>query len=357
MGRLGWGILGTGKIARIFARSLLDSERGRLAAVASRSQDRADALAREFGADHAHGSYAALVEDAGVDIVYVATPHTTHLEWGGRSAAAGKHVLCEKPLTVNLREATLLVDAARQSDVFLMEAFAYRCHPQTARLLELIRDGWIGEIRFVEAVFGYDAGPAPPNYLLVHELAGGSILDVGCYTASMARLVAGVARGSAVAEPDGVRGAGHIGSSSRVDHYAVASLRFPGGIVGSLASGVQVDLGERLRILGSEGTITVPSPWLPGRGGAPTRLLLERGGSDPREIVVESGRDLYAIEADAVASFLEDGHRSAAAMPWEDTLGNMETLDRWRASIGLEYDMEMADQAVGRGGRVSEADG
>jgi predicted dehydrogenase len=339
--RIAWGILGTGKIARIFGRALAGSRSGRLVAVASRSPERARRFGQELGAERSYGAYGELLADDAVEVVYIATPHPTHLEWGTRSAEAGKHVLCEKPLTVNRHEAALLVEAARRAGVFLMEAFAYRCHPQTAKLLELLRGGAIGEVRLIEAAFGYDAGSVPGNYLLVHELAGGGILDVGCYTTSMARLVAGVAAGGDVAEPIALGGAAVIGEATGVDHYAVASLRFPGGVVASLACSVQVDLGSALRVFGSAGTMVLPSPWLPGLGGSPTRIRVEPRGAAPREHVIEPAADLYAIEADAVAASLREGLPAAPTMTWDDTLGNMATLDRWRNAVGLVYEMEL----------------
>jgi predicted dehydrogenase len=358
-GRIGWGILGTGKIARIFGRALAGSRSGRLVAVASRSPERARRFGQEVGAERSYGAYDELLADGAVEVVYVATPHPTHLEWGTRSAQAGKHVLCEKPLTVNRDEAALLVEAARRGGVFLMEAFAYRCHPQTAKLVELLRGGAIGEVRLIEAAFGYDAGPDPGNYLLVRELAGGGILDVGCYTASMARLVAGVAAGGDVAEPIDLGGAALIGEATGVDHYAVASLRFPGGVVASLACGVQVNLGSVLRIFGSAGSMVLASPWLPGLGGGPNRIRVEPHGAAPQEHVIEPRADLYAIEADAVAACLRDGLPAAPTIRWDDTLGNMATLDRWRETVGLVYEMELRGTAGGAltGGRHAEPQG
>lgn len=335
-----WGILGTGKIARILAQALAESATGELVAVASRSADRAHGFAAEFGTERTHPDYAALIDDPGVDVVYVATHHPEHREWATRAADAGKHVLCEKPLAVNLAEAVAIVEAARRSGVFLMEAFAYRTHPQTHRLVQLLRDGAVGEIRMVDAVFGYDAGPRPSNYLLVRELAGGSILDVGCYTTSMAHLIARLANAGGVAEAVHVTGGASIGPSSGVDHSAAATLTFDGGLVARVASSVQVDLDSSLRIYGSEGRITVPSPWLPGRVGPRSAIILERRGSMAEEIEIQLTADLYAIEVDAVGAFIQEGQRSPGVMSWEESLANMHTLDRWRASVGLSYEVD-----------------
>ena len=338
--RVRWGILGTGKIARLLATALAASETGQLVAVGSRDAARAGSFAAEFGVPHAFGSYDEVIADADVDLVYVANHHPLHREWATRAADAGRHVLCEKPLAVTHADAERIVESARRNDVFLLEAFAYRCHPQTKRLVELLREGVIGEVRMIDAVFGYDAGPTPGNYLLVRDLAGGSILDVGCYTTSMSHLIARVATGGQVAEPADVVGVAEIGASTGVDHYAAANLRFDGGLVARLACSVQVDLESSLRIYGSDGRITVPSPWLPGRIGTKAEIVLERAGAEPEVVDIELGASVYAIEADAVGAMVRSGERSPTVMPWEESLANMGTLDRWRASIGLRYEQD-----------------
>ncbi|HET8527092.1 MAG TPA: Gfo/Idh/MocA family oxidoreductase [Actinomycetota bacterium] len=335
---LRWGILGTGKIARVVARALARSRTGELVAVGSRSPERSRAFADEFALRGSRGGYEAVIEDPGVDIVYVATNHPSHREWATRAADAGKHLLCEKPLAVNRADAEAIVDAARRNDVFLLEAFAYRCHPQTRRLLEVLRSGAIGQVKVIDAAFGYDAGPNPGNYLLVHELAGGSILDVGCYPTSMAHLIARVTSG-AVTEPADVFGVAEIGPEG-VDHYASAVLRFDGGPMARVACSIQVDLESSLRIFGSRGRITVPSPWLPSRIGAKAEIVVQRAGSKNEIERIELDADEYRIEVDAVSEMVRAGERSPAVMPWEESLANMATLDRWRASAGVRYEQD-----------------
>lgn len=335
--RHGWGILGTGKIARIIARALHDSPGGTLAAVASRSAGRAAEFASAYGAAKHYAGYAQLLGDPDVEIVYVATHHPAHLEWAVAAAEAGKHVLCEKPLAVTAEGASQIIAAAQRSGVFLMEAFAYLCHPQTSRLARLLQDGDIGEVRMIDAAFGYDAGPEPGNYLMVRSLAGGSILDVGCYTTSMAHLIAGTVYGPAPAAGPDVAGAAHIGSATGVDHYAAAVLTFPSGLMARVASAIQVNLDSTLRIYGSTGAITMPSPWLPGRNGAPSLIVVEPTGCSPREIRIDSGDDLYALEVDAVNRLVAEGHQAHPLMGWAESLANMSTLDRWRHCAGLDY--------------------
>jgi predicted dehydrogenase len=334
--QLRWGILGTGKIARIVGKALSDTPQSSLVAVASRSGERAATFAREFGIPVHHPSYQALTEDEGVDVVYVATHHPLHRDLAFGAAEAGKHVLCEKPLAVHHGDAASIVDAARRNDVFLLEAFAYRCHPQTHRLVELLRDGVIGEVRVIDAVFGYDAGPKPDNYLMVPELAGGSILDVGCYTTSMAHLVAAAAMGVDVAEPVDVVGAAVIGTTG-VDHSAAATLTFDGGVLARVECSIQANLDSTVRIVGSYGSITVPSPWLPGRIGSTAVIAVQWLSGDADEITVPIETDVYAIEVEAVGEMIRQGSRSPSVMSWDESLANMRTLDRWRAAIGLRY--------------------
>ena len=335
-GTVRWGILGTGKIARIVATAVAESDGGELVAVGSRGAERAASFAAAFGVPRVHERYEGLILDEEVDLVYVATHHPLHPEWAVRAAEAGKHVLCEKPLAVTHADAVRIVEAARRNGVFLLEAFAYRCHPQTQRLAELLRSGAIGEIRLIDAVFGYDAGPNPGNYLLSPELAGGGILDVGCYTTSMSHLVAAIADERAVTESVDVVGAARIGSTG-VDLTAAATITFEGGLLARVACSLQADLNSSVSIYGSEGQITVPSPWLPGRIGSEARIMLERRGSGVETIDVAMEDDVYTIEVDAVNGFVRQGELNPSVMTWDGSLANMRTLDRWRAAIGLRY--------------------
>ena len=148
MAKLRWGIIGTGRIANLFAAGVHRSQTGELVAVASRFKSKARDFAKEYEIPHAHGSYEALVADPKVDIVYIATPHAQHREWALRAAEAKKHVLCEKPIGLHHDEAVAMIQAAWENSVFFMEAYMYRCHPQIARTIELIRAGTIGDVRF-----------------------------------------------------------------------------------------------------------------------------------------------------------------------------------------------------------------
>ena len=180
-----WGILATGRIARTLANAVVASESSELAAVGSRTQAAADAFASDYDGITAHGSYDALLEDDDVDAIYVSTPHPQHAEWTIKALEAGKAVLCEKPMGVNHAEVMAMVETAAFHNRFLMEAFMYRTHPQTAKVIELIRDGAIGEVRQVNASHGFASPFNPASRLHSNDLAGGGIMDVGCYPVSM----------------------------------------------------------------------------------------------------------------------------------------------------------------------------
>ena len=338
---LRWGILSTGRIAGVFAKALSASRGGRLVAVGSRSAEGAARFAKEhrIAAAHAHASYGALLADPDVEAVYIATPHPGHVEWAEKAAGAGKHVLCEKPAGMNLAEGRRMVEAARRAGVLFMEAFMYRCHPQTAKLAELVRGGVIGEVKFVQASFGFRSEFNPSSRLWNRALGGGGILDVGCYPVSLARLIAGAASGGAAfADPADVTGAtAEIHPEGGADAFATATLRFAGGLVAQVSCAVGLVIDNTARVHGSEGWIEVPHPWIITKaGGVETLRLHRRGTSRPKEITLKAS-DVYALEADAFAEACRAGAMAVPEMSPEDTLGNLATLDRWRAAVGLRY--------------------
>jgi predicted dehydrogenase len=333
--KLRWGIVSTGAIAGTLARALGNSKTCQLVAVASRTSESAARFAREFGVPHAHGSYEALLADPEVDVVYIATPHPSHAQWAIAAARAKKHILCEKPLAMNHGEVSAVVRAAREHDVFLMEAFMYRCHPQTRELVRLLRAGALGQVRAIHASFGFNGVFPATSRITNNELGGGGILDVGCYPVSMARLVAGVALGQPFSEPLEVHAVGHVGQSSRVDEYTVAICKFPGEILATLATAVHLLQDNVVRIFGSEGQLLLREPWLPARGRDFSEIVIERPGRDPETIRVEAPQGPYEYEVDAVAANIEA--RETCEMTLTDSLGNAQTLDRWRRAIGVTY--------------------
>jgi predicted dehydrogenase/aryl-alcohol dehydrogenase-like predicted oxidoreductase len=341
--KLRWGIIGTGAIAKTFARAVPTSQTGQLVAVGSRSQESADAFAEAFGiaSGHRHASYEALLADDQVQAVYISTPHPMHAQWAIRAVEAGKAVLCEKPLALNAAQAMAAIEAARERGVFLMEAFMYRCHPQTAKLLELIQGGAIGEVKFIQASFGFRAGFNPEGRLFKNALGGGGIMDVGCYPVSMARLIAGAAAGHPFADPISVTGSGKLAPTG-VDESAAAVLSFPGGIIATVATAVCAGLENAVRIFGSEGSIFVPNPWTADRnkGGSFTIHVTRKG--ETQQVTVDADVTAFAFEADVVGKAVLSGctEAPAPAMSHADSMGNIRTLDQWRAAAGVVFEAE-----------------
>lgn len=231
---ISWGILGSGRIAHTFARAVWESSSGELVAVASRTRKSADRFGGEFDVAGLYEGYGGLLDDPKVDAVYISLPNHLHARWIVRCAEAGKHILCEKPLAVNYPEAMTAIEAARRNGVFLMEAFMYRCHPQTQRLVELVVNGTIGDVRTIHTHFSYNMGGPSEDIRQQNAAAGGGIMDVGCYCMSMARLIAGAATGKDFADPivesDGYRSAmrirafASIGEHNRVDEWTARRL-------------------------------------------------------------------------------------------------------------------------------------
>ena len=333
MSKLRWGIISTGGIAHTFARGVLRSQTGELAAVASRTESKAREFAKLYQIPQAHGSYDALLADPTVDVVYIATPHPQHREWTLRAAQVKKHILCEKPIGLHHDEAVEMLQAAWENSVFFMEAYMYRCHPQITRMLDLLRAGAIGEVRAITARFGFRAEYDLQGRLFNRTLGGGGILDVGGYCTSMARLIAGATRDTVV-EPERVFGVGEIGLESGVDEYAAALLLFPGDIVATLSCGVRLQQDNKVRIEGAGGSLTLPDPWTANIDGGEAQIILEKNGQ-PHEIITVSSAPLYSLEADLVARHIAKGHREASwpAMTWTDTLGNIRAQDQWRRAM------------------------
>ena len=328
--RLRWGMLGTGRIARIFAAANQASRTGVLSAVASRSADTASTFARAYGIARAYSSYAELLSDDEVDAVYISLPNHLHGRYSIAASQAGKHVLCEKPLTITAVEAEEVIDTVRGNGTFLMEAFMYRCHPQIAKLVELLRQRAIGQVRHMEARFSFDGGDMVGNYRTDVAMGGGGILDVGCYCVSAARLVAGVALGKLFEEPIEISGTGCFDGPGGVDLWATAGLKFPGAITAQLLCGIKLASDNLLQVYGTSGTIRLRDPWFARQ---PAIEIYRSQTKDWETLSIPEASSNYQLEADLVAEHFQSGESPFPAMGWDDSLGNMRALESWRNVI------------------------
>ena len=340
-----WGIIGPGAIARDFRDGVADSRTGKLVAIASRDPGRAG-LAEAFPGARILNGYQAMLDDPEIEAIYIATPHPTHAEWAIRAAEAGKGVLIEKPMALTAFEADAIFNAHAKAGTFAAEAFMYRLHPATAKLAEVIRSGAIGDVRMIQSSFGFQMGAFNPAHrLFANDLAGGGILDVGGYTASMSRFVAGAAAGKPFLDPIKVSGSAHLGRE-RTDEWAAATLEFENGILAQVSCAVFVKLENVLRILGATGRIEVQDFWFAGgdRKGGPGLIHIVRPDGARETITPDKARHLYSYEADAVGEAIRAGQQqlNSPGMSWDDSLGNLRVLDKWRADAGIEFGIETA---------------
>lgn len=342
-----WGIIGPGTIARTFADGIAHSKTGKLVAIASRNPGK-PGLGDGFPGARIIDGYDALLADPDVDAVYIATPHTGHAEWAIKAVRAGKHVLVEKPIALTAYDADAVFHEARKAGVFAGEAYMYRLHPQTAKLVELIKSGVIGEVRLIRTSFGFNMGGFRPEHrLFANDAAGGGILDVGGYPVSMARLIAGAVSGKPFLEPEKVSGVAHLGQSG-VDEWASAVLKFPNGIVAEVSCSIMAQQDNVLRIIGSEGRIEVENFWFAsGHKGGVGKIDIIKG-ADRQTVEVREDGWLYAFEVDAAGEAIGVGQTEFTypGMSWADSLGNLRAMDQWRQSVGLEYGVETAAKRV-----------
>lgn len=316
MGITRFGIISTAHINRLLIPGAHASDKVELIAVASRDQSRAEAYARDWDIERAYGSYDALLADPDVEAVYISLPNTMHCEWSIRAVEAGKHVLCEKPLSRHPEEVEEAFDAAERAGRLLSEAFMYRHNPQTARLAELVRDGAVGELRLIRSTFSYSLYDAE-NIRLRTDVEGGSLMDVGCYCVSGSRLLAG--------EPESVFGQAYVGPSG-TDWVFTGAMRFPGDVLAQFDCGTALPERDELEAIGSEGSLFLDDPWHCRkpvielrRDGEVERIALDPVDSYRLELenlsdAIRGQAPLLLGREDAVAQAraLEALHRSAA---------------------------------------------
>ncbi|NYE40466.1 Gfo/Idh/MocA family protein [Streptomyces fulvorobeus] len=322
-----WGILATGGIAARFTEDLLGMPDAEVVAVASRTDASAKAFAARFGIGRAYGSWAELVADEEVDVVYVATPHSAHREAAGLALEAGKHVLCEKAFTLNTREAEELVALARKRGLFLMEAMWTYCNPVIRRMTGLVRDGAIGEIRTVQADFGFAGTFEPGHRLLDPALGGGALLDLGVYPVAFAQLLLG--------EPDRVQADALLSPEGTDLNTGMLLGWSDAGATALLACSVVGDHPTIASVTGTAGRIDFPHGFF-----HPERFVLHRAGRDPEEF--DSGPGPQGLsgmqfEAAEVMRAVRAGETESPLVPLDGSLAVMRTLDAVRARIGVRY--------------------
>ena len=304
-------LLSTARINAALATGAREVDEVEVVAIGSRDLARAEAQAAELGVPRALGSYEAVLEDPEVDAVYVSLPNALHVPWAIRALQAGKHVLCEKPLTRRPDDAEAAFAAADAAGRVLMEAFMWRHHPQTRRLEELARTQ-IGELRAVRAVFSFPLGD-PGDVRLSAGLDGGALMDVGCYCLSGMRLVAG--------EPERVF-AEQVSGGDGVDVRMTGALRFAGGVLGHFDCAMDLPMRTGLEVVGAEGSLLLDDPWF----GRYPRIVVRRLDGTVEDVEIDAA-DPYAWQLRDLAA--------AAAGERAPLLGRDDALGQARAIAAL----------------------
>lgn len=323
MAKVRWGILGTGRVAGLFAEGLALVEDAEITAVGSRARESADAFGERFGVPHRFASYDELARCPEVDVVYVSTPHVHHHPNALACLRADKPVVCEKPFTLNARQARELVTCARERGLFLMEAMWTRFFPAMDRVRSLLRAGAIGEVRMVLADFGFSAPFDPAGRLFDPALGGGALLDVGVYTVSLASMVLG--------RPSRVAGLAHLGQTG-VDEQSAFILAYPEGQLAVLAAAVRTATPRGATIVGTRGQIEIPMPFW-----CPPRLVLRPEGEPPERIELPFLGNGYNYLAAEAVRCLAAGKLESELVPLDESVAIMETLDAIRAQWGMRY--------------------
>lgn len=321
-----WGIMGTGWIAEQFTGDLVHTVSGVGYAAGSRTLESAERFADKFGLAKAYGSYEELVSDPDVDAIYVATPHPLHREHVLMALAAGKAVLCEKPIAVNSRELAEMIDAARSRELFLMEAMWTRFLPVISQVRAWLKEGKIGEVRMLKADFGFRTDWNPEGRLLNPQLGGGALLDVGIYPVSLASMLFGSA-------PQSVHSTASIGETGVDEQFSVL-LDFGAGRTASLNGAVRLNLNDDAWIFGTEGMIHIPS-FINAR-----EATLRVAGQEDIKVTDDRESRGYAFEAEEVGRCLLTGEKESPLIPLDESLRIMKLLDEIRDQWGLKYPFE-----------------
>ncbi len=321
-----WGILGTGLIAAEFAKAMRHVRDAELVSVGSRTQSSASDFANAHGIAHAHPSYEALAQDPKVDVVYIATPHTQHFENTLLCLQAGKHVLCEKPFALNSAQVSEMVIAAKGHKLFLMEAMWMRFIPLLRDLQRRLAENEIGEVRMLQADFGFRAPFDPSSRLFNLDLAGGALLDIGIYPLAFATLMLG--------EPEEITSVAHK-STTGVDEQSAYLLRHAQGQISILASSLRTQTSMSASVYGTHGHIHLPKQFWRAK-----EMIIQRRKKTAEVVHLPYDGNGYQFEAQEVVDCLLAGKTESEIMPLADSLSLMRVMDQIRHQWGLIYPTE-----------------
>ena len=319
-----WGILGAGLIASRLAKAISQVKGAELYGIGSRNLEKSIKFAEEYGVVKAFGSYEELCECPGIDIIYIATPHSFHKEHTLLALKNGKHVLCEKPFALNVNDTEEMITSSKEKNLFLMEAMWSCLLPGMKKLKEMISGGAIGQVLYMEADFGFQAPYDPTARLFNPVLGGGALLDVGIYPLSLATYIFG--------QPESFKANARIGATG-VDEVSTYNLKFENGVIANLSSSISVETSHSATFYGTEGTLHIPSDWWKMK-----KIVMTNGSK--KEIDTSYEGSEYAFEVQEVIDCINKGLLESPSLPHSWTRNIMSLMDSIRAEIGIQYPEE-----------------
>ena len=330
---INWGIIGLGRMANRFANAIGEVENAKLLGIASKNIDRL----KHFGDQHniennfRFSTYNEILNCKEINSIYISTLNNTHADIAIKAAKAKKNILCEKPVTTNYSDTVKVFEELNKSNVFFLEAIAYRTHPQTRFVINKILEGEIGEVDKIESTFGFSHRKLDPQSRLFNpKLGGGAILDVGCYPVSFSSLIANIKKKEKLIEPEFLDVSGSL-CSTGVEECAYATLKFNNRITAKVGTAIRLNMKNQTLIEGTKGSILINSPWLPDK-----RSLVEiKTDKGYYKSFVNSTKSIFANQIHVTSQLIIDGKKEGEfpAMTWKSSINNMYVLDKWKKKL------------------------
>lgn len=323
---INWGVLGPGSIANTFATAMKVSRRGKISAVASRSQERAKGFAEKYAIENIYTDYRGLLNDPNVDVIYIATPHSFHFEQAKKCLEAGKHVLVEKPCTVNAAQMQHLVDLAKANNVLLQEGVWSRFMPVLSQVKTLINQGEIGDIQYIQSSIGFafQNRAEPKERLAKPELAGGALLDLGIYSISLSQFFL-------EEHPSSIHCVGKL-TEQLVDDHELVNLCYDSGRYSQFTSSMSAHASNAMHIVGSDGYIILPHCFWDTNAA-----YVYKDDKCVQTIEVPHTANGFEYEIEEVMNCIDQGKLCSELMTHQDSISTLQVMDDLRAQLGVIY--------------------
>ena len=331
---ISWGIIGLGSMANRFAISINEVKNVKLLGIASQNVDRLNNFGEQYNIENKFrfNSYDEILNCNEINSIYISTLNNTHAEIIIKAAKAKKNILCEKPVTTSYSDTVKVFDTLNKSNVFFLEAIAYRTHPQTQFVINKIIEGEIGEVENIDSTFGFSHRKLDPQSRLFDpKLGGGAILDVGCYPVSFSSLIANIKKKEEkLIEPEFLDVSGSL-CSTGVEECAYATLRFNNKITAKVGAAIRLNMKNKTLIEGTKGSILINSPWLPDKKS----LVEVKTNKRYYKTFVNTTKSIFANQIHVVSQLIIDGKKEGEfpAMTWKNSVNNMRVLDIWKKKL------------------------